>query len=480
MAKNRGLLGMAAAWAGRKLITAAMGSAYDGASFGRRLSSWRPSGSGPNKTLYAAGNLRNRARDMSRNEWSGHAIPTRWASNLVGTGIISRPKTTDAKLKKKLVDLWDASVEVMDADGVLDLYGLQSMAARSWIESGEVFVRLRPRRLSDGFPVPMQIQLIEADQVPNIDQIAPNGNQIRCGIEFDFIGRRVAYWMYREHPGEGRPGSGELIRVPAENVLHIYEPTRPGQLRGVSEFAPIMAKLRSVNNFDDAVLSRQEIANLFAAFVETAMDSNGGKIDPLSGQAPIIDRDGHPMASLEPGTVQELDPGTTVKFSDPPDSGSNYSDYMRNQHLGVAAGVSLPYELLTGDLKDVSDRTLRVMINEFRRHCQQRQWHILIPQFCRPIRNFWADQGFISGVLTADEYAEAKRVTYVPQGWDYIHPTQDVQARKMEVDAGFRARSDVITERGDDPDHVDEQRAHDKEREKNMGLAPEKVTKNAQ
>lgn len=171
--------------------------------------------------------------------------------------------------------------------------------------------------------------------------------------------------------------------------------------------------------------------------------------------------------------MQELLPGESVKFSDPPDAGAGYGDFTRAQYQGIAAGTGLPYELLTGDLRDVSDRALRVILNEFRRHCQQRQWHILIPQLCRKVRNAWADAAVMAGVLTGEEGQEAKRVTWVPQGWAYIHPTQDVQAQKMAVENGFTSRTRIITERGDDPEEIDQERAEDDEREETLGLNPE-------
>ena len=448
----------------------ALAGSHDAAGTGRRMRGWMPSSSGPNRVNHGAATIRNRARDAARNDWAGKAIPSRWAANLVGTGIIARPKTKDAELKAMLVALWDDWLEVCDADGVLDGYGQQNLIARNWIEAGEVFVRLRPRLPADGLPVPLQIQLLEADMVPAVDATAPNGNPIVQGIEFNGLGQRVAYWMLRNHPGDGIGDTATTVRVPAEFVLHIYEPTRPGQLRGVSDLAPILARLRGVGDFDDAVLERQKIANLFTAFLEKSPSTGDAALDPVTGQPVKLDTDGTPMAAMEPGTVQELLPGESIKFGDPPDAGTGYTDFTRQQYQGVAAGTGLPYELLTGDLRDVSDRALRVILNEFRRHCQQRQWHILIPQFCRKVRNAWADAAVLAGALSGAEGREAKRVTWVPQGWAYIHPTQDAQAQQMLVEAGFTSRTRIITERGDDPEEIDQERAEDDLREDALGL----------
>lgn len=66
------------------------------------------------------------------------------------------------------------------------------IAAALW-ESGECFVRIRPRRISDGLSVPLQLQLIESEQLPlSKNEVARNGNEIRSGIEFNRIGQRVA------------------------------------------------------------------------------------------------------------------------------------------------------------------------------------------------------------------------------------------------------------------------------------------------
>jgi len=179
---------------------------------------------------------------------------------------------------------------------------------------------------------------------------------------------------------------------------------------------------------------------------------------------------GRPLVGLQPGLVQTLEDGEEVMWSNPPEAGTTYSDYMRTQHLGTSAAVDLPYEIFSGDIKDISDRTLRVIINEFRRLAEQRQWQIVIPQMCQPIIEWFAQAALLAGAISADEYDSVRRVEHAPHGWAHIHPVQDPQGKQLEVDAGFRSRSSVIGERGDDPDVVDEERAADLEREKTLGL----------
>jgi len=450
---------------------------YDVGGNGRRMRGWNPPHSGPNRALQGLPKIRDRSRDATRNDGAAAAGVSHWTTNLIGTGIVPRAKRITDKAKKSAsIDRWNEWVRVSDADGVLNFYGQQTLVTRAWFESGECFVRLRYRRPTFGMAVPLQVQLIESDYVPMLDTDywpgMMTGNRIRSGIELNNMSQRVAYWIFRAHPVDFfsvQVDMTMLVRVPADEILHVFEPKRPGQLRGVPDFSPVLARLRNIADFDDAVLERQKLANLFAAFLKKpAPDADG--LDAMSGKPIEYGDDGSPMAQLAPGIFQELLPGEEVQFSTPPDGGANYAEYMRTQFLGASAGQGLPYELVTGDIRQVSDRTLRVIINEFRRFAEQRQWQIIIPQFCQPVRDAYVDQAVLAGEVSASDADDEKRVEWSPHGWEYLHPVQDVQAKQAEVQAGFRSRDSVIAEQGDDPEIVDEEREIAQKRAADLGL----------
>lgn len=458
---------------------------YDGAGKGRRLAAWNAPSTGPNQAINSGlQTLRDRASDTVRNDWSGEAIIQKWVTALVGIAITPRFHQVGDKLRRKEINaFWADFVRDADADGVLDLYGMQTLAVRAWLERGEMFARRRYRTASANLAVPMQVQLLESDMVPNFDADQfPNlseRNRIRSGIELNNQGSRVAYWVYKEHPGDaptgvgGIPAAAALVRVPAEDMLHMFEPKRIGQRRGVPILAPILPKLRNVADYEDTTLERQKIANLFVAFISRTLPS----LDPtdpnhgaLTGLAAAIDGDDSPLLPMKPGLLQELEDGQSVHFANPPDAGTNYSEYMRSSHLGTTAGTGVPYELAVGDIQGVSDRTLRVIVNEFRRFASQRQWQIIIPQFCQRIIAWFADAALLAGHISTAEHPFVVRAEHAPHGWEYIHPVQDVQGKALEVKNGFRSRASVIGESGDDPDVVDQERAEDAAREQALGL----------
>lgn len=465
---------------------------YGAAGNGPRLAGWRPPASGPNRALEGLQTIRNRARDTTRNDWTGASASQKWATNLIGIGITPRWKRIKNKARKQaLTDLWTDFVAAADADGALNFYGLQTLAVKAFFEGGECFIRRRSRFLDEGLPVPVQFQLLEAEMIPVFDASSftdlPAGNVIRSGIEFNKRGRRIAYWVYKDHPGDPvvRPGGQttiagsspsreSLVRIPADEIAHLYEPARPGQLRGVPLLASVLARLRKIEDYDDATLTRQQLANLIVAFIVKKLPPLSGdeSLNPLTGQEDAEGEDsaGRPLMGLTPGLIQELDDGQEVQWSNPPEAGTTYSDYMRTQHLGTAAASGLPYELFSGDIKDISDRTLRVIINEFRRLAEQRQWQLIIPQMCERCIRWFAEAALLAGLISVDEFDDVRRVEWSPHGWAHIHPVQDPQGKELEVKAGFRSRSSVIGERGDDPELVDQERADDQAREKELGL----------
>jgi hypothetical protein len=157
-----------------------------------------------NTLIQAAGaDMTARARYLIRNNgYAANAVES-WAGNAVGTGIKPSSGIADAVLKDRVQRLWLRWTDESDAEGLTDFYGQQRRAARELFIAGEVFFRIRPRRPEDGLSVPLQLQMLPAEMLPlNHNQALDNGHRIRQGIEFDRIGRRVAYHFLRRHPGD--------------------------------------------------------------------------------------------------------------------------------------------------------------------------------------------------------------------------------------------------------------------------------------
>jgi lambda family phage portal protein len=462
-------------WGGRH---AGIRNTYDSATTGRRARQWHAPTVGPNAaTLPNLATLRARSRHAYRNDpYGGGAIDIR-VEQLVGTGIAPKSLAADPEFRETVQALWRRWVGECDADGRLDFYGLQAQAARCWQEAGEVFIRLRPRRPDDGLAVPLQLQVLEPELCPLEHTGTRGANTIRAGIELTPIGARAAYWFYRAHPADGdvRLDGGTLVSLPADRVLHVYLPERAGQLRGVPHLRRALLTMRDLDVGDDATLLRWQLANMFMGSIHHPPTGADGTLNPITGQPLERDAKDQPVISMQPGAVADLLPGEELHFNDPPEAGQTYEAFMRAQLRKIAAAVRVPYHALTGDMAQVNDRTVRVILQDFRRSLEQLQWAVLVHQFCRPVWRAWFEAAVLSGAIAvpAEYFADPEpwqRAEWHPDKWPYIHPVQDVEADERLVRDGFRSRSQIVKERGYDVEEIDRQQAADNARADALGL----------
>ena len=438
---------------------------------------YRVANHGPNAAMAGVKTIQARARQVARNDPWGVAVIAKSVSNGIGCGIQRKGIWGDSEFKAQAKSLWNRWTKYADADCVVDWYGLQALAWREWREAGEVFIRLRSRRLSDGFPVPLQVQIIESEQCPSsYFATAPSGNVIRAGIEFNAIGKRVAYWMYSAHPGDGvysQIDGNQLRRIPAEQIRHLYRPLRAGQHRGVPDSASVLIEMFNRATLDDNVMERQKLANLFGVFYTRPAGSEYGNV--IGDMTTGTDGDGAPIAGLEPGMAQELPPGYKPEFANPPAPSDDYNEFQRQRLMAIAAAHGVPYEVLTGDLRGISDRALKLILHEFHRMLECDQWLYMIPQMCQPVAEAWTDAAVLSGLLDVPGYAEIRdQVTeslWVPQGWPYSHPVQDVSANIAAIRAGLGSRTGSILKNGDDPETIDAEQVADNARADELGLS---------
>ncbi len=447
---------------------------------GQRLKRFIPPRAHVNALIAASGStVLSRARYLARNNaYAGNAIDF-FASQVVGTGIVPSWKGLSGApaMKKALADAWLTWTDESDAEGQSDFYGQQRAAAMELFIAGEVFFRLRPRRPEDGLLVPLQLQMLPSEMLPIEDNRSlGNGNVVRQGIEFDQIGRRVAYWFWQVHPDDPTAprvwrGGSRQTRVPADQVLHIVDRMEAGQIRGLTRMARGIVPLWLLDLYDDAELDRKRTAALFAVFRKMQAEfeaTQHGAEDQGDGTA---------EQELSPGAQIILQPGEDISVAAPADVGGSYEAFQYRNLLRAAAALNIPYIGLTGDMARANYSNLRGALIDFRRRATTFQHSVLVFQMCRPIVKAWLPLAVMSGAvrgltpagLVADR-ARIGRVAWTPPSWEWVDPSKDVKAAKDEVDAGFRSRSSVIEARGEDPDEVDAEIAGERAREGRLGL----------
>ena len=428
---------------------------YEGAGRSKRTSNWL-TGSGDANSSIRAGlpTLRSRSRDLRRNNPIAKRAIEVTTSNVVGKGIKTRITGTSADALQLKWDKWAGSPKC-DYDGRHNLAGIQRLAMDAIQESGEVLIR---RRFVNDSEFPIQYQILESDYLDNsmIDGKLENGNILIQGIEFDSNGRRVAYHLYENHPGSITASLKlNTVRVLAKDVIHLFRQDRPGQVRGVPWLSAVMIRLKDLDDYQDAQLMRQKIAAMFTAFVHD-----------ISADVECADDDeGNFGEDLEPGIIEELPPGKTITFANPP-SVENYQEFTSVELRTIAAGYGLSYAALTGDLSNANFSAGRMGHLEMNRNIESWREMFMIYGLLSS-----ASKDFLDMMeLTGEMYSDDTSFKHIPPRREMIDPTKEIPATIKAIRAGLTSTTDEIAAMGKDPEAVFEQLAKDQQKTEELGL----------
>lgn len=417
---------------------------YDGASKSKRLSRWLTNSLSANAELGTAlVTLRNRSRDLRRNNpYAAKAISV-VTSNVVGKGIFTQFRGTqfDSPQEKKIDSVWWdwAHTKNIDYDGRHNIFGLQRLICDAIVESGEVLIR---KRVLAGLNFPLQYQVLESDFLDiNTTYKALKGNKVIHGIEFNKQGKIVAYHLYEAHPGAVedliRPTSLDSKRVTADQVMHLFRQDRPGQGRGVPWLAPSMIRIKDLDDYEDAQLVRQKIAACFAVFVKDLGPDVTDQPEDCGGD--LGDR-------VEPGLIEFLPPGKDVSFATPPPI-QNYKEYVTTHLHAIASGIGITYEALTGDLSQVNFSSARMGWIEFQRNIEVWRESLMIAGFLNEVVK---DFMLYASTFNDIDFTSVSH-QHTPPRREMIDPTKEVPAIIKQIRGGLKTISEALMEQGKDP-----------------------------
>lgn len=427
---------------------------FAGADTGRLFSSWTVS----NQTLDAElkqtlKSLRARSRDMERNNDYAKKFIRMVKTNVVGSrGIKAQSKVLNAKGKpddsarKKIETGFDdwGKKGICDVTGKLSFRDVQKMVISTIVRDGEILVR---RHLGFENRFKYAIQLIEPDHLDEKhNEILPNGNRVKMGVEFDEYNRPVAYWIYKVHPGDYLFGAsyGDKIRVPATDILHVYNPMRISQTRGVPWMHAALTRLNMLGDY--------ELAELVAARLGAA---KGGFYETETGddeELPATDySDGKPIQDVEPGHYEMLQPGVKFKPFDPQHPTTAFEAFEKAILRGIASGFDVSYNSLANDLEGVNYSSIRAGVLDERDVYKDIQ-AFLIEHFLDIIFDEWLFAALSSGAvdLPFDMFNKYRPVKWQPRGWQWVDPVKDINAKEKAISLGVETPQSAAAETGRD------------------------------
>jgi len=461
-------------------------SSYKGASRDRLRSSWIPGGgSADSDLLPELKDIRERSRDLNRNDAHASGITSTMTTNVVGSGI--RPQSridkeslgidegTASTFQKDAERIWKKWTPYADAGNRMDFYEIQQLIDRQILENGEAIVI--PMMLQDpDRPYSLALQIIESDRLDT-----PPGMQgdrsIRSGVRIGEKGEPISYFIQKTHPGDIRyikQFERVFTEIPAKNeygrrnVFHLYDVQRSGQTRGVPFFAPVLTYFKDLGEYAEAELVAARIAACFSLFItsEASMDvSVGGAYDRNpSGQL---------LESLEPGMIKHLMPGESITSFNPQRPGASFEPFVDRILKAISAALGLPYELVAKDFSKTNYSSARAALLEARRYFKMRQeW--LSRKLCQPVWEMVLEEAYLRREINADTFYENKRywtgASWIAPGWEWVDPLKEAQAAEVGLKNGIVTFSDIYAQEGKDWEESLEQRKREQDKIKELGL----------
>lgn len=419
--------------------------------------------------------LRNRSRDLARNNEYAKRFLNLIRTNVVGEKgftVQVRARNDDRSLDAAGNTILENAFKAWGRLGNCDVTGrmswldAQRYVAETLARDGEVFVKfVQNKRFRDGFA----LQFIEADLVDETKNgRAQNGNQIRMGVEVDSFQRPVAYYVLTAHPNDSlnyaTGAQRKHVRVPADEMLHLFIPQRTHQTRGEPFMSPAIASLKMLHGYREAELIAARSAAAKFGIITTPDGNEFVGDDQTDDEVPIID--------MAPASVYQLPSGHDFKMIDPAHPTSAFADFEEAVLRGIASGLNVSYTSLSNDLKGVSYSSIRQGTIEERDHYKTLQ-SFVIEHFCEPVFRAWLSSSLTFGdipipVTKYDKFAD--NIHFRGRGFSWVDPQREINANVTALSNGIISMNDIAANYGRDVEELFSQIQADKEMAERYGL----------
>lgn len=457
----------------------------------RATMNWIPyGGSADNDTAFDLRVARGRTRDMARNQPLALGAVNTVVTNVAGTGLVLRSVIDHATLgmdedraqvwqnkTEREFRLWAENPNACDATRTHDFYGLQSLALRSALDSGDVFATL-PMIARPGTPYETKVQLIEADRVVNKDYLPDTNNRVQ-GVECDDNGAPIKYHILRNHPGGIMPMPLVWDVIPAfgsrtgrRNVIHLFDKLRPGQSRGMPYLAPVVEALKQLSDYTHAEITAAVVSSMFTVFVTS---QNNGGLDTGDGTSPTASQPGSSL-NMAAGAILDLAAGEDVKFANPARPSTAFDPFVLAVLRQVGVALQLPFEVLVKHFTASYSAARAALLEAWRFYKGRRAW--LAQQFCQPIYEAWLEEAVALGTIDAPGFFDDPRIRAAYCGADWIgdspgqiDPQKEVDAQKGLLELNLTTHQDAcVALTGANWDSIVQRRAREEQKLDELGL----------
>lgn len=450
---------------------------FDGAVKNHLTSDWLATGGTADKAIKNdLISLRDRARDLERNDGYAESLFIELESNIIGpSGIQFKPmaRKADARNKGGLASSIDVSAcekvsqawhdyskrGKFDVTGQFSRPSFERMAIRSVARDGGFLTKCANGFKGNAYG--FACQGIEADALHPMTN-DPSRN-ISMGIEYNEWSAPVAYHLSKLDRQRWSYNHRDTERVDADKLIHLFFAKRINQSQGFSWLAPVMTRLRHLSKYEESeVIAARASSNKIGFFERTGEAAYTGETDA----------NGNIVVPSGPGEWESLPLGVKPHLIDPNHPNADYPDFRKAILRGVCAGIYVNYNTLAKDLEGVSFSSIRQGVLS-----ERDIWRIIqawfIDEFEVPVFEKWLKMALTTGQIEGLDIRDFDRLCHAEfsgRTWAWVDPVKDIEAAEKEIALCINSRQQIARDRGKDFDKILEQNADDNEKLEAAGL----------
>lgn len=466
----------------RAIADAIRQRSFEAAAMMREVGQWKWDGGFANSEIIAAlPVIRSRSRDMAKNSPLYARFIQLMRENVVGDGFrfkslpfldTSDPCTLDTAAASFLDYHWWRWAENpgnTDVSKRQNLTQILALAVENWTRDGEAFIVMdTSARNRYGFA----LRVVRADCVDETISIAEKGGRAtRGGVEFDVESNMpTAYWFdgRRTDGSDGLVWNGrERFRVPASQVIHLFERHDADQLRGVPLGYAALVPLKMLDEYTKAelVAARHE-ASTVSVFTGPA------PAVPSTGDGPSKEQKDEARRMIHAGQELFLPNGWSFQSHTPNHPNRGWVDYSIGLQRLVSMGLGVDFTELTGNAGGGISVSVRQAILRTREMYKTRQRTVATLVLDR-IFHSWLRGLLASGMsktYTLKDYDRLADHVFTGRRWGWVDPSAEMNAATTAVAHGWRSDAEVAADYGNDIDDNIKEAARIKDAKAAAGL----------
>ena len=373
------------------------------------------------------------ARDSADNIGFVKSLLSKTADYVCGK-LIYHPNTGDRNIDnayKQYLSNCFANCDITGRHSFRELMRLAIMATKLDGDMGFIIIKRKD--------MPPALQSIEADRIGG-DQAGQSYEKYFGGIKIDSSGVPVSYKIYDRDPSGAYTNPRE---IKAESFIHLFNPRRLDQYRGVTDFHSCLNTLVDIKEIIDFEKQACKWASAQAGVLisDGGEDNSGYNFDETT-QDP--NNNALRLMTMEPGKINILNKGEDMKVFDSSRPSPAFQGLLNLLYREVCISQDLPFGFMY-DMSELKGPTARLESAQAHRAFDRWQ-NLLEDKVLNRIKAIWLNYG-----IAKKEIPDSKNWTH--GRWMFpAHPTIDVgresAANLNENRQGLKSAANIYGEQG--------------------------------